>query len=149
MKLINIKPPYIALGSLILTLALHFAFKEKLGPCLKYPAAAGVFFIFGFSIMMWGRGLFKKKGTPLRPDQDSTVLVTEGPYRFSRNPIYLGIILMLLGIAFFIGTWPLFLPPLIFALVIHFVFIPHEENKMEWLFKEAYIIYKRKVRRWI
>ncbi len=99
--------------------------------------------------MIWAVQLFKKKETSHDPAETPTTLVTSGPYRFTRNPMYLGMTSILLGIAIFIGTISLFLAPLAFCITINATFIPKEEKILENIFGSEYLDYKNKVRRWV
>jgi protein-S-isoprenylcysteine O-methyltransferase Ste14 len=63
--------------------------------------------------------------------------------------MYLGIVVMLLGIALFVGSWPMLIPPLGFFVLMSLVFIPFEEQRLRQVFGEAYDSYARRVRRWI
>ncbi|MCH7779688.1 MAG: isoprenylcysteine carboxylmethyltransferase family protein [Acidobacteria bacterium] len=90
-----------------------------------------------------------KLGTPLKPFEESTVVVTTGMFRFTRNPMYLGMVVGLLGAAIFLGSLVSLLPVPAFIAIIHFQFIVREERFMEELFGAEYLAYKRKVRRWI
>ncbi len=78
-----------------------------------------------------------------------TALVTTGPFRFSRSPMYLGVTCLLLGIALLVGTLPLFLAPVAFALTMNASYIPREERNLERQFGQEYMDYKNRVRRWL
>lgn len=99
--------------------------------------------------MIWAVQLFKKKETTHDPTETPTALVTTGPYLFTRNPMYLGMTSILLGIALFIGTIPLFLAPIAFVITINATFIPREEKILENFFGREYLEFKNKVRRWL
>jgi len=103
----------------------------------------------GFTLMFWAWKLFHLKGTAVCPFEESTHLITEGPYRFTRNPMYLGMTVLLLGIAVAAGTPPTLFAPLAFFLTVNFLFIPYEEKKMERIFSRPYLEYRRRVRRWV
>lgn len=92
---------------------------------------------------------FKKARTPVRPFELSTTLVTVGPYRYSRNPMYLGMLVVLLGLFLLLGTLtPVLVIPVFFWLIeTHFV--QPEEKMLEIQFGDAYLDYKRQVRRWL
>ena len=148
-KLLKILPPYWVIIDVTAGLVLHAVWIWRGGPRLALPAFGLVTLVAGFGLMIWAWKLFHIRGTAVCPFDSSTQFVQEGPYRFTRNPMYLGMTLILLGIAFFAGTPPVFLAPLAFFLTIHFTFIPHEEKKMEETFGEEYRNYKRRVRRWL
>lgn len=109
------------------------------------PAAAG--FILAFS----GIVTFRRAGTTIHPTVPHTAssLVTTGVYRFTRNPMYLGILLVLLGWGLFLGSLPsLFVLPLFVAYLTRFQILP-EEKAIEALFGAEFSDYKARVRRWI
>ncbi|MFZ5806359.1 MAG: methyltransferase family protein [Verrucomicrobiota bacterium] len=79
----------------------------------------------------------------------STTVIEESFFSFSRNPIYLGMVLVLIGMSIWINNAWSFLAPIFFFLVVQFKFIPFEEKKMEQELGAKYLEYKKKVRRWI
>lgn len=103
----------------------------------------------GIVLFVWALSEFKKHETPVRISEKPTALVTSGPLAFSRNPIYLGFCLVLLGIAVWMGTIFYFLVPVVFFLIINAVQIPKEEKMLHEIFGEQYIEYKKRVRRWL
>lgn len=109
------------------------------------------FLIIGFGLVLafWSRSLFLKNSTTLQPYEEPTSLVTSGPFRLSRNPIYLGMASILLGVAVLQGTLVTLAFPVIFVMLIEFFIIPGEERKLEKIFGEPYRVYKKSVRRWI
>ena len=110
----------------------------------------GIFLIvIGVWIIFIATSLFKKKGTPKSPFKEPKVFVASGPYKFTRNPMYLGVTTVSLGIATLFGNLIIFLAPLAFFLTINFTRIPKEEKLMEKLFGQDYMDYKKKVRRWL
>ena len=93
--------------------------------------------------------LFVRRKTTIRPGQVSTALMTDGPFRFTRNPIYVGMVLMLSGVAVGLGSLsPWFGVPL-FILAIATDVIPAEEAMLEETFGEEYRAYRLRVRRWV
>jgi protein-S-isoprenylcysteine O-methyltransferase Ste14 len=94
-------------------------------------------------------GRFRAAGTPVPGNKPTTAIVQSGPYRFSRNPIYLAFSLLHLGIAIWINSLWL-IATLVAALgVMARVVIPREEQYLERRFGEEYLTYKKSVRRWI
>jgi len=96
-----------------------------------------------------GATLFRRRGTAVRPLTPSSLLVTDGPYRFTRNPMYLGMTLGLIGIAIFLGSASplLVVPPFVWWISTRF--IAREEQFLTEQFGESYLQYKRQVRRWL
>ena len=75
--------------------------------------------------------------------------MTGGPYRFTRNPMYLGLVVLAVGIAVWVGTWPLVIAPLAVFATANWVHIPFEEAKMRRQFGADYDGYVARVRRWM
>jgi protein-S-isoprenylcysteine O-methyltransferase Ste14 len=94
--------------------------------------------------------LFRRAGTEINPISTTNLaLVTGGPYRFTRNPMYLGLVILALGIALWVGSWPMFIAPVAVFITCHWVHIPFEEAKMRRQFGAEYDDYVARVRRWI
>lgn len=144
--MIRIKPPLWALVFMTVSLVMQTLTQA---PCLIDPVwalACGIWLIGdGLILTVWAASLFKKNGTPIVPTDIPEALVIEGPYRFTRNPMYLGIFLVLLGLCVAVGTWPMLFSPVAFLILMRAVFIPYEERKMERLFGPAYVQYREKV----
>jgi len=104
--------------------------------------------VFGFSIMSKARDLFKKNQTTFTYNKASK-LVTDGIFSKSRNPMYIGMTLLLLGIGIIFTNILSILTTILFILLVNFISIPSEEKMMEDLFKQEYLEYKKKVSRWI
>ena len=103
----------------------------------------------GLSVAFYVDLIFKRKGTTILPFRQSSALVTTGPFRISRNPIYVGMAAALLGLSMMLGTaWPFVAVP-IFVWVIDRYFIRREEAMLEASFGADYREYKIRVRRWI
>ncbi len=89
-----------------------------------------------------------KQLLPLKPS-DATALVTEGMYRYSRNPMYLGLLLWTIASTIWFGTWLGIIMNIIFIFLINFLQIIPEEEALLEIFGEEYEEYKKNVRRWI
>lgn len=113
----------------------------------RYAGALPV--VVGIAITATAAGAFRRAGTPVVPFERSTALVTGGLYRFTRNPMYLGMTLLLVGVAMLWGSLGAFLPIPLFVAVVTVRFIRGEERFLEDLFGDDYRAYKRRVRRWI
>lgn len=106
-------------------------------------ALAGLFIVFAAA------GTFRRSGTTARPNQPAKALVARGPYAFSRNPMYLALCLLNLGVAFWVaGLFPLLMTGVL-AAALHYGAILPEERHLEAKFGDAYREYTRTVRRWI
>ncbi len=145
----RIIPPVYFLGALLLMVGLHYVLPltEWIRDFIRY---SGITLIaIGVAMAVWGSRAFAKAGTPVKPFETTTTLVTHGLYRFTRNPMYLGMVLVMLGTGFLLGSLtPLLVIP-IFMWLINSVFIKAEEDMLEELFGEEYLEYKKKVGRWI
>ena len=144
----RIIPPVHFLLSLIAMTGLHFL--APVARIVKAPwsYAGGVVVVLGLALTAIAAGSFKRAGTPVVPFEPSTALVTSGLYRITRNPMYLGLVLALVGVAILLGTLTPFLPIPVFLWVIESQFIRGEERFLEELFGAEYLVYKRSVRRW-
>ena len=144
----KILPPHVAIISLIIIIFLHYLMPTPLIQ-RPYNYFGILFFAAGLLFLFLSFGIFKRKETPILPGQKPTALVIEGPYKFTRNPMYLGVTTALLGVTIFLGDILAFLAPIIFFIFVSIRFIPREEKLMESLFGKKYLDYKKKVRRWI
>ncbi len=100
-------------------------------------------------LVIWPALLFKKTGQDPKPWTDTPEVVFDGPYRFTRNPMYLGMLVFCLGFAIILSeAWILVLTPLCAWLIYHLA-IRHEEAYLDQKFGEPYRDYCRKVRRWL
>lgn len=103
----------------------------------------------GLALFAWTLYTFWRHHTTVNPYKAATSLCTVGPFRYSRNPIYLGDWFILGGASLLLVTWwPLLFAPLVWALLRYGV-IRHEEAHLEAKFGEAYRIYRAQVRRWL
>lgn len=109
--------------------------------------AGVVLIVLSVWIELWADGLFKRVGTEVKPFRASSTLVVEGPFRFSRNPMYLGMVGILTGLAILAGTLTPLLVVVLLAWLLTVRFIIPEERHMEEQFGEAYREYRARVRR--
>lgn len=105
--------------------------------------------VVGLSLVLWPARLFSLAKTTIKPFSESSSLVTTGPFRLSRNPIYVGMVIVLLGVAIRLGSLTPFAVIPFFVLFINRAFIVHEERMLLDTFGEEYEAYCRGVRRWI
>jgi protein-S-isoprenylcysteine O-methyltransferase Ste14 len=127
---------------------------QALLPLGSWPRLAGMVLALpclalGLGLCAWSIMLFKRFRTSLVPVVPSAALVTRGPYRFTRNPMYVGLAFIYAGTALWFGLgWGLLLLPVVLVL-IHYLVIVREERYLERKFGEAYGRYRARVRRWI
>ena len=143
------RPPLIYLASIATGLALHWAWPRPLlsgvrGGLLGGALVVASLLLFGYSVQR-----FRAAGTPVPARKPTTAIVKAGPYRFSRNPIYLAFSLLQLGIAIWVGSWWLVATLAAAIAMIHYVVIPREERYLEARFGAEYRDYKASVRRWL
>jgi len=149
MKRKSLLPPTYLLGAMALMAGLHFAWPvAKLVPSpWRYlglvPLALGVL------LNLWCDRLFHHARTTVDPFEQPSSLITGGPFRISRHPMYLGMVTLLAGLGVLLGTLSAFLVVPVFALAMDRVFIRTEEQAMEKTFGEEYREYRKRVRRWI
>ncbi|MBI3675911.1 MAG: isoprenylcysteine carboxylmethyltransferase family protein [Proteobacteria bacterium] len=106
--------------------------------------------VCGFGLSFWAAMLFRRDGTELNPVSESNkTLVVRGPFRFTRNPMYLGLFVLTLGIAIWVGSLPMLAVPLLVFGTANWGHIPFEEAKMRRQFGASYDQYTDRVRRWI
>jgi protein-S-isoprenylcysteine O-methyltransferase Ste14 len=127
--------------------ALHFALGGP--PLLRLPWPGAAIFAAGLAVMLWAVRCFAHAGTTIKPFERTHTLVAAGPYRFTRNPMYLGMVAMLLGTALALGTLAPWLATAALAATLHVRFIRHEERALAASLGEPYEFYRRSVRRWL
>ena len=103
----------------------------------------------GLGLDVAAASMFRSARTPLRPTERPTALVTGGIFRLSRNPMYLGMVVVLAGLAVTLGSTTPWAAPLVFAFWIDHCFIRPEERAMEALFGDSFREYRARVQRWI
>jgi len=109
----------------------------------------GALIVLWLALAAWAIGVFRRAGTTPDPTGDVTAFVTDGPFRVSRNPMYLGLLLFQVGAAFLLSNaWVLLLVPLCFLLLDRVVIVG-EERYLAAKYGAAYDDYRHRVRRWL
>lgn len=147
--LIRLKPPRIALVLVLIDVALHYGFRNRFGRHFSCLFCGLTLIALGFVVMLWAWWLFRKRETAICPTASATVLVESGPFRVTRNPMYVGMTLMLLGAAWVLGTLPTLFAPVVFFVLMNTIFIPFEEQRLSTIFGQRYAEYSGRVRRWL
>jgi protein-S-isoprenylcysteine O-methyltransferase Ste14 len=148
--MLKLPPPIWAFAYLLIAAVISYLAGWPGTSTLRIVPLAIVLIIAGIASAVSAALLFRSVGTDLNPTSATNAeLVVSGPFRFTRNPMYLGLVLFTLGIAFWVGAWPmLFVPVAIFA-TVNWSHIPFEEAKMHRQFGAEFDAYCGKVRRWI
>ncbi|ARO33276.1 phospholipid methyltransferase protein (plasmid) [Rhizobium sp. NXC14] len=148
--MLKLPPPIWALLFLILTAGASYL--------AGWPAVPWVHSLFvgigliavSFIAPVWALILFRREGTQVNPTSETNnKLVTGGPFQFTRNPMYLGLVVLSLGVAVATGAILMFVAPLLVFATANWVHIPFEEAKMRRQFGPAFDEYARNVRRWL
>lgn len=144
----KILPPTYCFIFLIVAIFLHLILPMATILPSPYNFAGIIPVVLGIGIMVWADRLFSTVKTNIKSFDKPNVLVTDGPFRLSRHPMYLGFVSLLLGMAMLLGSLSAFVAPIAMFVTLATVFIPFEERACQEVFGEAYADYKRRVRRW-
>jgi protein-S-isoprenylcysteine O-methyltransferase Ste14 len=142
-------PPLILLAALAAAFVTHHFKPLRFHPDLATYVPAGLLILAGFCFGAWAVIAQVRRGTHVEPYKPTTALVVTGPYQISRNPIYLGLLFIYLGISLCLRTfWPFLYFPLL-VLILHFGVVRPEETYLAAKFGGAYRIYCQNTRRWL
>jgi len=112
-------------------------------------ASALIVVLGGVALGMWAKRTILKHETTFNPYGHPTHLVTTGPFRFSRNPMYVSYVLVALGFALYTGVIAALIFPVLYFLYLHLRIIPLEERKLRERFTSEYVAYTQSTRRWV
>jgi protein-S-isoprenylcysteine O-methyltransferase Ste14 len=144
----KIHPPILAGALLLITLILHFMLPEE--RIVGWHHLIGLILtVAGMGLSSFAAALFQARETTRKPYGEPSAFVVQPPYTWTRNPMYLGLTIALLGLAIFFDSTVMLLAPAAFFVVIDKMLIPREEETMERLFSQQYVDYKDRVRRWL
>ena len=142
-------PPFLLALFVLAMVALHLWLP---GPVLIDPLCRWLgapLIVVGAALSVTGARHFFRIRTNINTFNEPTLLVTDGLFRWSRNPMYLGFITFLLGLGIALSTLgPLLLPP-VFAVIVDRWYVQFEERAMRTKFGDAYEAYTRRTRRWL
>lgn len=108
-----------------------------------------VLLVAGAVLVLVTAGIFRKRGTPVDPTKPPEQLVTNGLYRLSRNPMYVGMLLVLFGFPLIVSSLLSLVSPIIFFFYMNIMLIPREEIMIEKSFGDVFRAYKIRTRRWL
>lgn len=144
----RVLPPVLFLLGLVAQIAV-LALAWPLDPAPWELALGAALAVVGLWFAFAGRGAFTRAKTNVVPFTDPSTVVVTGPFRFTRNPMYLGIVLVLTGTAVAGGEPVNLIAPALLLAWLHFRYVLHEERFMAERFGETYEAYKNSVPRWI
>ena len=144
-----VRPPFVYLGSIALGLVLHLLWPARLVPLSVSTPAGAIVTVLAIALFVSAVRTLRAAGTPVPGNRPTTAIVRTGPYRFSRNPIYLAFSLLQLGISIWVNSAWLLATLAGAVALIHYVVIRREEQYLERRFGAQYLDYKASVRRWL
>jgi protein-S-isoprenylcysteine O-methyltransferase Ste14 len=148
--MLRFPPPVWTLIYVAVSAAISWLLAWPKVPSLPFAPLGIALVVAAFVFPVWAFVLFRREGTEIDPTSPTNrKLVITGPYRFTRNPMYLGLVIFTVGIANWVGAWPMFLAPIAVFATTNWGHIPFEEAKMRRQFGAAYDGYVAQVRRWI
>ena len=148
--MLKLPPPVWALVYVLFVVAISWWLEWPKMPGFPLTQLGFILVTVPWILPVWAIIVFRREDTEVNPISPSNrKLITDGPYRFTRNPMYLGLVIVTLGIAVWVGAWPMFLAPIAIFATTNWVHIPYEEAKMRRQFGATYDGYVGRVRRWV
>lgn len=144
-----VRPPLVYLISLIAGALMQLTMPAPFLPRSVVTPFGAILIALAVVLFAWSVRTFRGSGTSVRGNKPTTIIVRTGPYRFSRNPIYLAFSLFELGIAIWADSLWLLATLAGAVAVMQYVVIPREESYLERRFGAQYFDYKGSVRRWV
>ena len=146
---VRVPPPALYALAVVGGYVLNRRWPQPMGDSVALPVLAWVVTIISLVLMGSSIGRFRRSRTSIVPIRPATTLVISGPYRFTRNPMYVGLAMLTVALSMFMGSWwPIvLLLPVLFVVRV-FVIAP-EERYLKRRFGPDYIDYTRSVRRWL
>ena len=142
-------PPLIYAVPMAVGILLHALFPMNLLPPVLANVVGGLSFILAVILAVLASRTMRQAGTNVNPSQPTTAIVSDGPFRFTRNPLYLSLTLLYSSISLLANAlWPMLMLPIVLIIIERGV-IAREERYLEDKFGEEYTHYKARVRRWI
>lgn len=145
-------PPSLFVAGFLLALALdRWVFSIRLGGTSRptLVVAGWLLIVAGLSVLLWAMLTFTVARTAILPSRPARTIVATGPFRYSRNPMYVGLSSIYIGLSLLMGmAWPILLLPLV-LLSLYALVIRREERYLDDAFGEEYAAYRGRVRRWL
>ena len=149
MKNKPVLPPTYLLIAIVIMVALHFIFPTVIIIRMPWNLLGVIPLAVGVILNLIADRDFKKHRTTVKPFEESTVLITTGVYQLSRNPMYLGFELILIGVALLLGSLTPLAVVILFPILMESLFIRAEEQMLARQFGPSWLTYQEEVRRWI
>jgi protein-S-isoprenylcysteine O-methyltransferase Ste14 len=145
-----VRPPIALLLAFVAGLAIDWFYPMRFVPT-NIPGSwvGAAVFVLGLTLALWALATFRAAGTRVETYKATTTIVVNGPYRFTRNPIYVGMFFGLVGLAIGCNSLWILAALVPFFLIIRFGVVAREENYLERKFGGAYLVYRTRVRRWL
>jgi protein-S-isoprenylcysteine O-methyltransferase Ste14 len=143
------RPPLIYLSSIVLGMVIYFAWPARLVPPAISTPVGAIVTLAAIALFISAVRVFRAAGTPIPGNRPATTIVRTGPYRFSRNPIYLAFSFFQLGLSLWANSLGLLFALVPAVALMSLVVIPREERYLEARFPSEYLPYKASVRRWL
>lgn len=142
-------PPVILLLTILCGIGLHYwmPLAKVLGE--SWDKVGVSLIVLGILVVIGPATAFRRAATTIKPFHDSSALVVSGLYRYTRNPMYVGMVIVLIGVAVLLGDLSPFIMPFVFVPVLTVRVIRHEEQMLEECFGDDYREFMKTVRRWI
>jgi len=144
-----VRPPRIYLATILLGMLGHLLWRDDFIARVIGLPTGSLLVLASVALFVAATREFKKAGTPVPGNQPSTAIVRSGPYRFSRNPIYLAFSLLQLGLALLVDSLTMVITLGLAVTVMALVVIPREERYLAQRFPSEYSTYKASTRRWL
>lgn len=144
-----VRPPLVYLSAIALGLAVHYAWPARFVPPSVGTPVGAMLVLLAVALFVTAVRTLRAAGTPVPGNRPTTAIVRTGPYRFSRNPIYLAFTLFHLGLAAWVGSLALLLTLVPAVALMALVVIPREERYLTARFPSEYSSYRAAVRRWL
>ena len=142
-------PPLLFAGALVIGLGLEWLVPSHPFPKTVARTLGAVVMIAGIALARWGQSTMRRAGTNVNPREPALAIVVDGPFRYTRNPLYIALTGLYVGIALlFDSCWPLLLLLAVLPLV-NVGIVRREERYLEAKFGATYLAYKSRVRRWL
>ena len=145
----RIDPPDYFMIMVVVSVVLHYFFPIKQVVDFPYRYVGILFIVFGVYFNLWVYFCYKRVGNPMETVRMPRVLIVSGLFRVSRNPLYLGMFFILIGEAVLLGSVVSFVLPLFFIVGTSVWVVPIEERNLERRFGKKYLVYKKRVGRWV